>query len=158
MIQTRALATLGMVLAGTVFWPAGSVPAERSPSVEANTNHAAFDQQLFWRTTKVYCDSCHVGPKASAKLNLAALDLAHLDANGETWEKILRKLRNREMPPLGVPRPDAATYEKLVSSIEAERDRVGQIKPDPGRPTLHRLNRTEYANAVRDLLAVDVDA
>ena len=85
------------------------------------------------------------------------MDLAHLDVNGETWEKVLRKLRNREMPPVGVPRPDAATYEALVASIETERDRVGQVRPNPGRPTLHRLNRTEYANAVRDLLALEVD-
>jgi hypothetical protein len=146
-----------MVLAGTVFWPPGSVPAAQSASAGATASQPVFDQQLFWRTAKVYCDSCHVGPKASAKLNLAALDLAHLDVSGDTWEKILRKLRNREMPPLGAPRPDAATYDRLVASIEAERDRVGQINPDPGRPTLHRLNRTEYVNAVRDLLALDVD-
>ena len=121
MVQTRALATLGIVLAGTVFWPAGSVPAERSAPA-ANANQTTFDQQLFWRTAKVYCDSCHIGPRASAKLNLAALNLAHLDANGETWEKILRKLRNREMPPLGAPRPDAATYDRLIASIVSERD------------------------------------
>jgi len=157
MFRARGLATLGIVLAGTVFWPAGSVPTAQSASAAAGTSPTAFDQQLFWRTAKVYCDSCHTGPRASAKLNLPALDLTHLDVHGESWEKILRKLRNREMPPLGAPRPDDATYDRLIASIVTERDRVGQINPDPGRPTLHRLNRTEYANAVRDLLALDVD-
>jgi Protein of unknown function (DUF1592)/Protein of unknown function (DUF1588)/Protein of unknown function (DUF1587)/Protein of unknown function (DUF1585)/Protein of unknown function (DUF1595) len=70
---------------------------------------------------------------------------------------VLRKLRGREMPPPGAPRPDEATYEALVSAIEGERDRLVDVKPTPGRPTLHRLNRAEYANAVRDLLALDVD-
>ena len=85
------------------------------------------------------------------------MDLGHLDVNGETWEKVLRKLRSREMPPVGVPRPQEATYQALVSAIETERDRLAQVKPNPGRPTLHRLNRTEYANAVRDLLALEID-
>src|ERR1700687_1836858 len=70
---------------------------------------------------------------------------------------MLRTLRRGERPPAGMPRPDAATYEALVKSIEAERDRVAQVKPNPGHPTLHRLNRAEYANVVRDLLAVEVD-
>ena len=156
MIQTRALATLGMVLAGTVFWPAGSVPAERSPSVEANANHAAFDQQLFWRTTKVYCDSCHVGPKASAKLNLAALDLAHLDANGETWEKILRKLRNREMPPAG--RAAAGCRHLRQASSHPSRPNATAWRRSSPIPAARRSiasTATEYANAIRDLLAVD---
>jgi hypothetical protein len=146
-----------MVLAGLVFWPAGSVPAEKSTAVPSPANQAPFDQQSFWQTAKVYCDSCHTGPKARAKLNLAALDLAHLDADGESWEKILRKLRNREMPPVGLPRPDEATYKTLIATIESERDRAEQVRPNPGRPTLHRLNRTEYANAVRDLFALEVD-
>jgi hypothetical protein len=159
MIRTRALGAIGLVLTGAVLLPGASVPAEKPipASVVVPANHPTFDQQTFWQTTKLYCDTCHFGPKARAKLNLASLDLAHLDANGEIWEKVLRKLRTREMPPAGAPRPDAATYDVLIASIEAERDRVGQAKPNPGRPTLHRLNRTEYANAVRDLLALEVD-
>ena len=91
-------------------------------------------------------------------MNLETLDLANLDSNGAVWEKVLRKLRNHEMPPVGAPRPDAATYDTLVKSIETERDRVAEFKPNPGRPTLHRLNRAEYANTIRDLLALDIDA
>jgi hypothetical protein len=157
MIRTRALGAIGIVLAGAVLLPGATVPAQKPNPALAAAKPTTFDQQAFWQTTKLYCDTCHFGPRARAKLNLAALDLAHLDLNGETWEKILRKLRNREMPPLGAPRPDAATYKVLVASIETERDRVGQVRPNPGRPTLHRLNRTEYANAIRDLFALDVD-
>jgi len=156
MIRTRALSTIGIVLAGAVVLPAASLP-ENSPSAAAAAHRAAFDQQTFWQTTKVYCDTCHFGPKARAKLNLESLDLSNLGNNGETWEKILRKLRNREMPPVGMPRPTEVTYQALVSAIESERDRVAQVRPNPGRPTLHRLNRTEYANAVRDLLGLEID-
>ena len=104
MIRTRALGAIGIVLAGAVVLPAASLP-ENSSSAAAAAHRAAFDQQTFWQTTKVYCDTCHFGPKARAKLNLESLDLANLGNNGETWEKVLRKLRSREMPPVGMPRP-----------------------------------------------------
>jgi hypothetical protein len=144
-----------MVLAVALL-TAAAVPKEHF--VPASTVHGTtFDQQSVWRTWKIYCDTCHFGPKARAGLNLEALDLANLGENGATWEKVLRKLRSREMPPAGVPRPDAATYNALVEAIETERDRLAEIKPNPGRATLHRLNRAEYANAIRDLLALDVD-
>src|SRR6266550_8760596 len=164
MIRTRALVATGMLLTGAILLPATiilsadkSASAEKTASVAATAHNAVFDQQTFWQTTKVYCDTCHFGPKAKAKLNIESLDLANLGNNGETWEKILRKLRNREMPPVGMPRPQEVTYKALVSAIEGERDRLAQVRPNPGRPTLHRLNRTEYANAVRDLLALEID-
>ena len=92
-----------------------------------------------------------------ARAEPEGLSLANLDDQGAGWEKLLRKLRNREMPPAGMPRPDAATYEALVRYIETERDRLAEVKPNPGRATLHRLNRAEYANAIRDLLALEID-
>ncbi len=155
MTCARALTSVSMVLAA-VLLAAAAVPKEYfvpGSSVRGTT----FDQQSVWRTWKIYCDTCHFGPKARAGLNLEALDLANLGENGATWEKVLRKLRSREMPPAGVPRPDAATYTALVEAIESERDRLAEVKPNPGRATLHRLNRAEYANAIRDLLALDVD-
>jgi hypothetical protein len=155
MTWARALTSVSMVLAA-VLLTAAAVPKEHF--VPASTVHGTtFDQQSVWRTWKIYCDTCHFGPKARAGLNLEALDLANLGENGAVWEKVLRKLRSREMPPAGVPRPDAATYDALVEAIEGERDRLAEIKPNPGRATLHRLNRAEYANAIRDLLALDVD-
>src|SRR5580704_1702240 len=154
MLRTRSLATLGMVVAGAVLVRAAT-PGETPAAATAHSS--PFNQQSVWQTWKIYCDTCHFGPKARAGLNLEALNLNSLDDKGAVWEKLLRKLRSGEMPPAGMPRPDAATYEALVKSIEAERDRVAQVKPNPGHPTLHRLNRAEYANVIRDLLAVDVD-
>src|SRR5262245_8584917 len=115
MIRTRALGTIGMVLAALL--PASSMPAENSATIASTAHQAVFDQQGFWQTTKVYCDTCHFGPKARAKLNIEGLDLAHLDRNGETWEKILRKMRSRDMPPAGMARPDEATYQKIIASV-----------------------------------------
>jgi mono/diheme cytochrome c family protein len=148
MIRTRALAAIGMVLAGATFLPAAALPAENPTAAAAPIHRATLDQ---------YCIVCHSGPTPPAGLNLQALDIGNLEDNGAIWEKLLRKLRNREMPPAGMPRPDAATYEALVKYIESERDRLAQLKPNPGRPTLHRLNRAEYGNAIRDLLALEID-
>jgi Protein of unknown function (DUF1592)/Protein of unknown function (DUF1588)/Protein of unknown function (DUF1587)/Protein of unknown function (DUF1585)/Protein of unknown function (DUF1595) len=156
MTRTRAITSVGMVFAAAILLTAGAMP--EGHVVSAATDHGTkFDQHSVWRTWKIYCDTCHLGPKARAGLNLEALDLANLGENGAIWEKVLRKLRSREMPPPGVPRPDAATYGALVEAIETERDRLADVKPNPGRATLHRLNRAEYANAIRDLLALDVD-
>jgi hypothetical protein len=124
MIRTRALASIVIVLTGAVLLRTAALPAEKSTVAAISPHGGPFDQNSVWRTWKIYCDTCHFGPKARAGLNLEALDLANLDDKGAVWEKLLRKLRNREMPPAGMPRPDAATYEALIKSIEAERDRV----------------------------------
>jgi len=86
------------------------------------------------------------------------LDSANVGPHAETWEKVVRKLRVGAMPPQGMPRPDRATMDSLAASIETSLDRAAAAGPNPGQPVLHRLNRTEYANAIRDLLALDVDA
>ncbi len=149
MIRTRALASIGIALAGAILLPAASRPAENFAATAATAHRATLDQ---------YCVVCHSGPTPPAGLNLQALDVGNLEDNGVVWEKLLRKLRNREMPPAGMPRPDAATYDGLVKYIDTGRDRLAEVKPNPGRPTLHRLNRAEYANAIRDLLALEVDS
>jgi mono/diheme cytochrome c family protein len=103
-----------------------------------------------------YCVSCH---NARARIGGLALDPAALDAaplDAEVWEKVVRKMRTRAMPPAGARRPDEATYAHVVSSLETALD--NGAAPPPSRAVLHRLNRAEYANAVRDLLALDFDA
>jgi hypothetical protein len=85
------------------------------------------------------------------------VNLSAVAANGEMWEKVIRKLRAGAMPPAGMPRPDAAAHDALVSFLEDALDRAAANRPHPGRPSPHRLNRAEYANAVRDLLALNVD-
>jgi hypothetical protein len=85
-------------------------------------------------------------------------DLSHLPAGAETWEKVIRKLRTGAMPPQGLPRPDAKSLNDLATFLETTLDRSAAANPNPGRATMHRLNRAEYANAIHDLLALDVDA
>jgi hypothetical protein len=104
-----------------------------------------------------YCVACHSGPTPFARLNLENHDFANFEKDGVIWEKLIRKLRMRAMPPQGMPRPPEEQYDAIVKYMEAGRDRLAETKPNPGRPTLHRLNRTEYANAVRDLLSLEID-
>src|SRR6516165_12278003 len=158
MMRTRALAAtaIGIALASAVLWRASAVSADSNSAAAAQKTHP-LDQQFVWQTWKLYCDSCHLGPRARAGVNLETLDLANLDHNGATWEKVLRTLRTGVMPPPGALRPDDTTFKTLVKVIDNERDRVTDVKPTPGRPTLHRLNRAEYGNAIRDLLALEVD-
>ena len=105
-----------------------------------------------------YCVSCHNQRVKTAGLQLDTLDLADVPTAAETWEKVIRKLRAGMMPPAGLPRPDSATYDNLTSWLELEIDRAAAAKPNPGtKAQFHRLNRAEYQNVIRDLLAVDVD-
>src|SRR6185295_17377365 len=105
-----------------------------------------------------YCVGCHNDAARTAGLALDTLDLEHVGESAEAWEKVVRKLRGRMMPPPGRPRPDEATYESMVSYLETSLDRSAAVHPNPGRTdTFRRLNRTEYQNAIRDLLALDVD-
>ena len=106
---------------------------------------------------KKYCVTCHQDRMKSGGFSFSTLDPSHPDANAEQAEKVIRKLRTGLMPPAGMPRPDAKTLESFVSSLENDIDRVAAVHPNPGRPFLHRLNRTEYQNSVRDLLDLDVD-
>ena len=103
-----------------------------------------------------YCVTCHNQRLKTGGLTLDNMDLAKVPAQAEVWEKVIRKLRSGTMPPAGLPRPDAATYSALAGWLEAQIDQGSQ--PYAGRPILHRLNRSEYANAIRDLLALDIDA
>ena len=105
-----------------------------------------------------YCFACHNERARTGGLALDVLDPARPGEHAEVWEAVVRKLRTGAMPPAGRPRPDRAAYDAVVARLEADLDRAALADPDPGRPTLHRLNRTEYRNAVRDLLAVEVDA
>ncbi len=147
MIPIRMLAS--MVLAGAVAWPVAAQQAAKNPAAGSAAAQRVILEQ--------YCIGCHSGPTPFAGLNLANLDPANLEENGAIWEKMIRKLRDRQMPPAGMPRPDPVAYQRFIDFIEKGRDRLAETKPNPGRTTLHRLNRTEYANTIRDLLAVSVD-
>ena len=104
-----------------------------------------------------YCITCHNQRLKTSGLALDSAELNDIAAHPEVWEKVIRKVEAGMMPPAGVPRPDDATKRALVSRLEGVLDRAAKSSPNPGRPLVHRLNRAEYANAVRDLLAVDLD-
>ncbi len=120
------------------------------PSVSTITS-AAMERTYF----QAYCVTCHSGPYAKAGLEIDKLDTAHVEKDAEKWEKAVRMLRSGMMPKAGMPRPDQKTYEAVTVWMENELDRHKTTELPP--PGLHRLNRAEYANAVRDLLAIEVD-
>jgi len=104
-----------------------------------------------------YCAGCHNERLKRGDLVLSGLDAANPAANPVVWEKVIRKVRAGMMPPPVARRPDAATLEAFVRSLEEGLDAAATASPNPGRPALHRLNRTEYANSVRDLLGFEID-
>jgi hypothetical protein len=126
----------------------GPVSAGTSPAV---------DTAVF----KKYCVTCHndaLKRRGTVPVAFDALDLADVSAAPEVWESVVLKMRAGLMPPAGAPRPDKATHDAFVTALEGALDREAARRPNPGRTEpLHRLNRTEYRNAVRDLLGVDVD-
>jgi cytochrome c551/c552 len=104
---------------------------------------------------KQYCLGCHSSQTHTAGLDLEAVDAANPAAEPQIWETVVRRLRARQMPPAGMPRPEESAYAAVVAKLAASLDAA---EVNPGRTdTFRRLNRTEYHNAVRDLLAVDVD-
>jgi Protein of unknown function (DUF1592)/Protein of unknown function (DUF1588)/Protein of unknown function (DUF1585)/Protein of unknown function (DUF1587)/Protein of unknown function (DUF1595)/Planctomycete cytochrome C len=129
--------------------------AERAQTQSATAVSAAASQRA---TLDKYCISCHNERRKTAGLMLDTMDVANVGEAAQVWERVVRKLRSREMPPPGLPRPDHAAYVSLASSLETALDREALARPNPGRPLpLHRLNRAEYTNAIRDLLALEVD-
>jgi len=126
---------------------AQDVPASQ-PAPAAAAHEAVLDR---------YCVTCHNQRTKASDLALDTVDIARPSANAQVWEDVVRKLRTRSMPPQGMPRPDEATYVAMTTFLETELDRASAASPNPGRPLIRRLNRSEYANAVRDLLVLDVD-
>ncbi|HIM52061.1 MAG TPA: DUF1592 domain-containing protein [Acidobacteria bacterium] len=104
-----------------------------------------------------YCVTCHNERLRTGGLALDTVDTERVGNDAAVWEKVVRKLRTGMMPPSPRRRPDAATYASTVSYFETALDRVAAANPNPGRPAVHRLNRAEYTNAIRDLLALEVD-
>ena len=110
-----------------------------------------------WGVIDKYCVDCHNTQDWAGGIAFDALDPAHLPDDAETWEKAVRKLRTGMMPPAGKPRPDRAVLDDFASELAVRLDAAGTSHPQPGGKSLHRLNRTEYANAIRDVLAFDID-
>jgi hypothetical protein len=109
-------------------------------------------------TLNKYCVSCHSDKARTAGLSLQSADLTSPSRDAEKWEKVIRKLRTGAMPPPGLPRPDPAATEAVAAYLETSLDRAAATAPNPGHASMHRLNRAEYANAIHDLLALDIDS
>ena len=122
-------------------------PAAADPSAESH-------QAVIMR----YCVTCHNDRAKTGGLSLQQLSVSSVGDHPDIWEKVVQKVHANLMPPPDRPRPDRATLKNLVTFLETSLDRASDVKPDPGRTeALHRLNRAEYRNAVRDLLALDID-
>jgi mono/diheme cytochrome c family protein len=105
-----------------------------------------------------YCVTCHNEKAKVAGLMLDRINPDAVAGAAPIWEKVVKKLRTTSMPPAGAPRPSAENYDSLASYLETKLDGELEVHPNPGRPVIHRLNRTEYSNIVRDLLGIDTDA
>ena len=149
-VSTSVLQVRRALLAGVlaVVVPGGAAAARAAAPPGAVDGRGLLQQ---------YCIGCHNDRTRSAGLSLEALDPAYPAPDAATFEKVILKLRAGMMPPEGRPRPDRATLAAFVADLEASIDAAAEAAPSPGRPVLHRLNRTEYANAVRELTGVAID-
>ena len=139
---------IGIVLAGVGGLQAASQEPS-SPIPAPSASHRALVNR--------YCVTCHNEKLRTAELVLSTLDIEKVSEEAEVWETVARKLRAGAMPPVGMPRPARAALDSFIAYLETELDSAAASNPNPGRPSDHRLNRAEYANAIRDLLAMEVD-
>ena len=135
---------LGLVLA----IPAISEAAPPSTAAPTDSQRALLDR---------YCVACHNQQLRTGGLLLDQVDVEHVAEAAEVWERVVRKLRAGQMPPPGRPRPERTAYDGFATWLETELNRAAAARPNPGRPVVRRLNRLEYTNAIRDLLALEID-
>ena len=119
---------------------------------------SAADSHASRSMIQTHCVTCHNDDLRTAGVSLQGLDPANVGGHAAIWEKVLRKVSSGEMPPAGAPAPETSVSAKFAGELEAALDAAAAAAPNPGRALAHRLNRAEYSNAIRDLLAVDIDA
>ena len=147
----RLTSILALLISGWIGAAASSVEiwARQTAPTASSSPQAVVNQ---------YCVTCHNQRLRTAGLALDSLDATNPSANAEVWERVIGKLRAQSMPPPGRPRPDAATYRSAATMLERDIDQAWAAHPKPGRiGAVHRLNRTEYTNVIRDLFALDLD-
>ena len=147
-MSRAAIAFTGLLIAGSALV---STTWGRSPQTPP-APRAVLDR---------YCLTCHTQSskeKGLVPIALDTLDMSNITMDAEVWEKVVRKVSAGLMPPPGAPHPEAAASQNFVRWLTTELDRASEKTPNPGRPLIHRLNRTEYANAIRDLLELNIDA
>jgi cytochrome c5 len=141
-------ASVLFLVTATVAVPRATRKAQQTALGPTAAQRALLDQ---------YCVTCHNQQVKTAGLMLDKADLNDIPGGAATWEKVMMKLRSGMMPPLGRPKPDQVAVNAMVSLLEKGLDQASATHPEPGRASLHRLNRTEYGNAIRDLLNLEVD-
>jgi mono/diheme cytochrome c family protein len=151
--MTRGIFTACVVWIASVGVAMPRASAPQASASDASSTIAAADRGVVDK----YCVSCHNQRLKTSGLALDTAELSDVAAHPEVWEKVIRKVGAGMMPPAGVPRPDDAAKRALISRLEGVLDNAAKARPNPGRPLVHRLNRGEYANAIRDLLAVELD-
>jgi len=151
-VSTRHV--LSAIAAGCVLWGAADVTIEARPADAVTPVASAAELR---DNINRYCVTCHNSRLKTAGLALDTEDAAHVGADAAIWEKVARKLRSGAMPPANARRPDSATADAMVRWLETSLDAAAAAAPNPGRPVAHRMNRADYANAVRDLLAIEID-
>jgi hypothetical protein len=163
MLKMTTIGLVGLALAGGGYLevtgvqaagpPAAGRPATAPRPEKVTATVVPPDRALLDK----YCVTCHNEKLKTGDLMLDKVDVTNLSASADVLEKIVRKLRNGQMPPDGRPRPEQATIDAYATALEAALDSVAATSPNPGRVASHRLNRTEYVNAIHDLLALDID-
>jgi len=151
--MTRGILTACVVWIASIGVAMPRASAPQASASDASSTIAAADRGVVDK----YCVSCHNQRLKTSGLALDTAELSDVAAHPEVWEKVIRKVGAGMMPPAGVPRPDDAAKRALISRLEGVLDNAAKARPNPGRPLVHRLNRAEYANAIRDLLAVELD-
>ena len=143
--RSRVALTVVLLVAGV------GVAGLRAQPAVATEPSASLDGSLLDR----YCVTCHNERMQTAGVVLEGVDVTQVAANAPVLEKVVHKLRSGQMPPMGRPRPEPAVRDAFITGLESALDRAAAASPDPGRIAVHRLNRLEYVNAVRDLVALD---
>jgi mono/diheme cytochrome c family protein len=151
----KRAASAALLLASSVVL-LGSVTTAGSAAPTSAAQRAVQPSQRQFLET--YCATCHNDRLRTAGLTLSGLDTSDVGASAELWEKVLHKVRTGQMPPAGRPRPALAVSHAVTASLATALDEAAARRPDPGRVGLHRLNRIEYANAVRDILGLTIDS
>jgi hypothetical protein len=146
--RTSALKRAALALLALVLLPLSAAQSQTPRSHASAAPSAALTDQ--------YCVGCHNQKALTGGLSLQGIDFSDAAANASLLERVLRKLRSGEMPPVGMPRPAAAVSAAFTTSLEQTLDKAAAAHPNPGRPAVHRLNRAEYSNAIRDILALDI--
>jgi Protein of unknown function (DUF1592)/Protein of unknown function (DUF1588)/Protein of unknown function (DUF1587)/Protein of unknown function (DUF1585)/Protein of unknown function (DUF1595) len=155
-VRRNALLALTFALAGAAG-VGGSVLAADAPGVTANVDAAKVPGDRHWALLTAYCEKCHNANDWTGGIAFDTMQPAGIPQDAKVWETAVSKLRGRMMPPPGEKQPDQAAIDSFVSWMEGNLDQAAAAHPDAGYVSLHRLNRVEYASAVKDLLNVEVD-